>query len=257
MATPSNNLLCGLKSSPATKVLILNRKGGAGKSTFAISLASVLRQYHQTELIDFDEQCTSEFWASQSGLVRGQHFGFDKGQLFSLKVKVKRDSDVVLIDTPSNFSNIDLERYLTLADKIIIPLQPSRVDLHATLNFVSKLINSPIYRRKKSPIAFAVTRNAKGEQGVEEITKVLKHLGHPILGDMTNSMVYEQAFEQGVSFTDIDPMLDCDLWSQTRRWLQLSEQPSMSKRTDYENVGSSHARSIGRSGIESPIVSFG
>ncbi|WP_159064760.1 ParA family protein [Thaumasiovibrio subtropicus] len=260
MANRSMNITCGLKSSPATKVLILNRKGGAGKSTFAISLASVLQQQYKTELIDFDEQCTSQFWASQSGLVPGQHFGFDKGQLFSLQVKVDRSSDVILIDTPSNFSHIELERYLALADRIIIPLQPSPVDIHATLNFMSKLINSSAYRQRKSPIAFVATRNAKGAEGLAQFTQVLNHLGHPILGDMTSSPVYQQAFEDGLSFTELAPMLDEKLWERTREWLTLTARTqvqSAEKGRGYDRIGSTHTGSIGRSGVETSAASFG
>ncbi|WP_413112002.1 ParA family protein [Thaumasiovibrio sp. DFM-14] len=212
---------CGLKSAPGCKVLIMNRKGGAGKSTFAIALASVLSSSYRCELIDFDTQRTSQHWGNISGIVESQHFQFDTGQLFSLAVKVDRRSDVILMDTPSNFSMLEMERYLSLADRIIVPLQPSPIDIHAILNFIGKLIHSPTYRQRRQPIAFVATRNGKGEQGLEQFKRVLKHLRHPVLGGMTNSPLYQQAFEQGVNFMTFDPVLDLTLWRRTCHWLKL------------------------------------
>ena len=217
--------LCGLKSSRAQKILILNKKGGAGKSTLAISLSSVLSRHCRTELLDLDEQRTSHYWSHNNHRVEGHHFNFDRGQLFSLAVKVDRECEVIVIDTPSNFSAVELERYIALADRIVIPVQPTPVDIHAMLNFTQQLINTATSKHRRIPVAIVATRNEKGPQGVELLKRVLGHLRYPLLGSMSNSPIYPQAFEEGCNFMDINPSLDAQLWSKTCKWLKLPRYP--------------------------------
>nr|WP_159063684.1 ParA family protein [Thaumasiovibrio occultus] len=244
----SGRLVCGLKSAPGCKVLILNRKGGAGKSTFSISLASVLQQQHSVEMVDFDAQRTAHFWTTQSQLVPGQAFNFDKGQVFSLAVKVDRSSEVIILDTPSNFTNAEMERYLTLADRIIIPVQPSPVDIHAILGFMTDLMRSPTFKQRNIPVAFVATRNPNGEEAMEQFRRVLGHLRHPVLGYMSNTDNYQQAFNQGMSFLAIDPDLDSALWQNVEEWLAIAP-PAEAKVVKVEKVKTA---TITRFGSEKP-----
>lgn len=59
-------MFIGYKSSKSKKILIMNSKGGAGKSSLTMAMARLFSSKNiKTELIDLDPQNTSYFWGGE------------------------------------------------------------------------------------------------------------------------------------------------------------------------------------------------
>ena len=212
------NLLVGYKKSKSKKILVINRKGGAGKSTLAISTAAVLTLKNiQTEIIDLDPQETSYSWGIKTSNIRSQKHSLHSRIPFSFASRIQWNTDVTVIDTPSNFSAIQMNNYLNLCDKILFPIQPTPIDIHSMLGFIRQLINSKVFLDRKIELAFVITRyNNKYELNL--LQNVLKHLKHPTLGIMTDSNCYLNLYECKDNGEGI-MLLDSQLWNNVETWI--------------------------------------
>jgi chromosome partitioning protein len=215
-------MLVGYKRASSLKILIINRKGGAGKSTFAIALASLYdHQNIKTELIDLDPQGTCYFWGNKHPSIKTQKYLPSSNIPFSLALRLEASTKITIIDSPSNFSQFEMDKYLSMVDKIIFPVQPSPIDVHAMLGFVKDLLKSPIFLHKKIELAFVVTRSNQSKSGLELVTKVLHHMKYPLLGVMSEDECYQQMFVEKKSFLTLKTNIDNSLWSQVKRWIKI------------------------------------
>ncbi|NOH81543.1 ParA family protein [Vibrio sp. RE86] len=223
--TESRRNTVSLAYSNAKKVLILNLKGGVGKSTVTAGLMShLVRSGYNVELIDFDKQKSSHDWAVSVGKCRSQSYNPSLKSFSSIAstLKVKRDSDFVILDSPSNFTEDDMLRYTRFVDAIIVPMQPSPVDLHASLPFIHKVINSGVLSRCNISLSFIINRCQQQDNRVDTVAKLLGHFrNYPLLGRMSESEKYQEAFYYK-SF--VEETLDPQLWVGAEHWLCETDQ---------------------------------
>jgi chromosome partitioning protein len=215
-------ILVGYKRAASKKILVINRKGGAGKSTLAISIASLYAHHgKKTEIIDLDPQETSYFWGSKNADVRAQKYQPSSHIPFSLALRLEADTEITVVDSPSNFSLFEMEKYVSMVDKIVFPLQPSPIDIHSMLKFVKQLISSKVFSRNNVELAFVITRASKSNIGHECVENVLKHMKYPLLGAMTEDNCYQEMFSTQTCFLDINPEVDDKLWQKLTQWVGI------------------------------------
>ncbi|MCG7497139.1 ParA family protein [Vibrio sp. Of7-15] len=208
-------------------MLVINRKGGAGKSTLAISIASwYAHQGFKTEIVDLDPQGTSYFWGSKNEGVRAQKFLPTSNIPFSLALRLEADTHLTVVDSPSNFSQFEMEKYVSMVDKIIFPVQPSPIDVHSMLGFVKSLISSKVFHSNEVELAFVITRCNGQQQGRQFVDRVIKHMKYPLLGTMSEDICYQEMFAQRTSFLEFNPNVDQHLWHTLDSW--LSVEPDLS-----------------------------
>lgn len=97
-----------LHYSKATKVLVMNQKGGVGKSTCAAALLSHLSHLgYKAELIDFDRQCPCHDWAKNAlpGCSQSYPPSLRSFSNIAMTLKVRRDSDFIVIDSAFQFQS--------------------------------------------------------------------------------------------------------------------------------------------------------
>ncbi len=127
----------------AFTIAVAQQKGGAGKTTLACNLAVALQNGHpegdafRTALIDLDAQRSLSYWSAQ----RVERFGDDRHiecraaetyQVRSEITRLSRSAEVIILDTPPHLDNV-ARQAIRLADLVLIPMQPSPLDLHATV----------------------------------------------------------------------------------------------------------------------------
>ncbi len=120
----------------ARVITVAQQKGGAGKTTLAVNLAvHYLSRGQRVALLDIDPQGSLGRWfmarREAGGDVTGLEFGTASAWGVSYECeKLKRDHDIVLIDTPPKI-DADLRPALREADLVLVPVATSQVDLWA------------------------------------------------------------------------------------------------------------------------------
>ncbi len=112
-------------------IMVMNAKGGCGKSTIATNLAA----YYATEganvvLADYDPQASSLDWLSMRPEKRVKIHGlaaFESGLR-----GLPRTADVVIMDAPARSHGPELTELLRHAETILIPVLASTIDIHAS-----------------------------------------------------------------------------------------------------------------------------
>src|SRR5690349_2410070 len=119
-------------------VVVANPKGGVGKSTVATNVAGYFAgQGRAVMLGDADRQQSSRLWL---GLRPGAARPIATWQLSeSHVVRPPTGTTHVVIDTPAGMHGKLFKSLLELADKVIVPLQPSIFDIYATRDFLDEL----------------------------------------------------------------------------------------------------------------------
>ena len=118
--------------------LVINRKGGAGKTTVTINLASYFAINNvPTTIMDYDPQGSSLHWLKSRdprlGKIHGSNAAPEKfGTLRSFGMYVPPETRQLIIDAPGGVSGVLLQEMLTRASCVLIPVTPSSIDIHAT-----------------------------------------------------------------------------------------------------------------------------
>ena len=123
------------------RILIINGKGGCGKTTIATNLAvAYAHQNHQVALVDNDPQASSTFWAEQrSADLRPVHLvpAHQRATMYQTQAfhnRLAPEIDRIIIDGHSNARDRDLDALLKQADVVLVPLLPSSIDIRAVVS---------------------------------------------------------------------------------------------------------------------------
>ena len=114
-------------------IALIGNKGGAGKTTLAINLATLLHQHSPTYLLDADPQGSALHW---SAMINDDNMPsvFDATRNIGKVLKQRRDEvDHVFIDCPPQLHSEQSQVALRHCDIALIPVLPSPLDLWATL----------------------------------------------------------------------------------------------------------------------------
>ncbi|MBM4226849.1 MAG: chromosome partitioning protein [Gammaproteobacteria bacterium] len=211
-------------------ILVLNAKGGSGKTTLATNIAGYFADRGDSvALADFDVQhssldwlaARSEAWGEQRPAIRGLDAA-NQG------LKVPSSVDVLVMDAPAATHAEALGALVKRAQTIVIPVIPSPVDMRAAEHFIAELMAVRVVDRHEVKIATVANRAREGTQamtGLGEYLDALKLPGGrklPFLATLRASVNYLKAAERGLSIFEFAPaatQVDRDCWAPLTRWL--------------------------------------
>ncbi|MBC3886554.1 ParA family protein [Undibacterium griseum] len=199
-------------------IAIVNPKGGVGKSTVATNLAGYLASRgHQVMLGDVDVQQSSRTWLDLRPASLPPIAAWEVNE--HLIAKPPKGTTHVVLDTPAGLKGHKLDAVLKIADRLIVPLQPSIFDILATETFLKKLAR----REQKCAVGVLGMRVNARSRAADQLTHYVGQLGLPVLGYLRDTQNYIQLAAHGATLWDVAPSrVEKDLaqWDEILRWLQ-------------------------------------
>jgi len=190
--------------------LVINSKGGSGKTTVTTNLASYYASNGvPTTILDYDPQGSSLNWIglrNRSGTaLRGANGAPQRGlRIRSIEMHVPADTRQLFIDAPAGVSGLLLQEMLSRANSIVIPVAPSSFDIYATANFVKDLLLVGRIRTRSIRLAVVANRVRSSAPVYRPLERFLGSLGLPFLTRISDSEVYVTAAETGVGIFEMD-----------------------------------------------------
>ena len=210
------------------RVMLLNPKGGSGKTTLATSLASHYAATGlATVLVDHDAQGSSSRWlrvrpAAEPAIHGIEAWRSPAGVTRSFHMRIPGGTERVVVDTPAGFRPPQLLDLIRQADCVLVPVLPSHIDIDAVSAFLGEL-------RRVEPVRCGTTRVAVVANRVRRRTAILRELdgflhraGFPFVAKLRDSQRYVRAAERGRGVLEGDPRqvrLDRMEWQPVLGWL--------------------------------------
>ncbi|MCE7733208.1 ParA family partition ATPase [Vibrio campbellii] len=190
----------------ANIIAVLNPKGGAGKTTIALHLSRELKEHGSVLMVDSDPQGSARDWAEQGGGNSFPIVGVDRaGALKSTIQQIAPSYDWVVIDGAAKLEEMAAHA-VSIAELIIIPVQPSPLDLWACEALVSHIKQRQIITDGIPTAAFQISRAKKGTTLAKDVRKVVAEYELPLLdGNIHDRTVFAKSLSDGSTAIDVEP----------------------------------------------------
>ena len=188
-----------------------NLKGGTGKSTVAFNLA-VWLAHDKTGVMafDLDPQCTLVDVCEvreEDGFEPMFNVSTDLAELEEMAKDKKRKQPIIVDISASNMPA--MEKALSIADRILIPVQPSQADIWSTQRFL-KIVNNCIDSKNKPEVLGFINRadTHVGVRETDEAEQALQMLQGIKAIDIRlyQRTAYRRSFSEGLGVFELDPM---------------------------------------------------
>lgn len=199
-------------------IVVANPKGGVGKSTLSTNLAGYLAaRGHAVMLGDADRQQSALTWlALRPPQLRRIGTWDTHGEL----VRPPKGTTHVVLDTPAGLHGKRLDEVMKLADKVIIPIQPSIFDIHATHAFVAELLA----HKRSDRVKFGIVcmRVREGTLSAEHLRAFVEKLEVPLIGQIRDTQNYVHLAAHGLTLWDVGAARferDHEQWKSIVEWV--------------------------------------
>ncbi len=203
-------------------IMVLNAKGGCGKSTLATNIAS----YFATEgaavaLADYDPQRSSLDWLARRPENRptiAGIAGFEDGLRHA-----PRNADFLIIDAPARSHGTELVDLVKHAETIVVPVLPSTIDMQATTTFLEELRGVSKVARKQAKIAAVANRVRDNTLIFDDLDEYLTKAKIPYVAALREAQNYVRAYTRGIGIFELPEYLawpDWDDWEPLTAWLR-------------------------------------
>ncbi len=204
-------------------IMVLNSKGGCGKSTLATNLASYFaaEAEQKVALVDYDPQASSLDWLARRPASRPEIVGvagFEEGMKH-----LPRSADVAIVDAPARSHGPELTDLVRHAETILVPVLPSTIDMQASTKFLDELKKVGKVERKGVKIAVVANRVREYTLIYDELDAFLEKLRIPYIGVLREAQNYVRAYTRGLGICELPEYLawpDWEQWEPLMKWLR-------------------------------------
>ncbi|MEX2496091.1 MAG: ParA family protein [Woeseia sp.] len=203
-------------------IMVMNAKGGCGKSTLATNIASWLAdEGHAVALADYDPQRSSLDWLERRPENRASIAavsGFEDGLR-----RAPRNADFMIIDAPARSHGAELTELVKHAETIIVPVLPSTIDMQASDRFIKELKAVGKVDRKDAKIGVVANRVRENTLIFDELDEYLTTARVPYLASLREAQNYVRAYTRGLGIFELPEYLawpDWEQWAPLTRWIK-------------------------------------
>lgn len=203
LITPDNRNL--------NKIVIINPKGGCGKTTLATNLASYYANNGPAPAImDCDRQGSTMAWLDRRPETRPLIHGIAAYKKTmqatrSWQLRVPDEATNLIIDSPASLTHDDLREMTRDACSILVPVLPSALDIHASSRCIADLLLVAKIDRRDRKLAIVANRTRNNTKSLDKLMRFLDSLGIPIIAVMRDSQNFVRAVEQGIGICEMPP----------------------------------------------------
>ncbi len=210
------------------RIVVLNPKGGSGKTTIAVNLASYFASRQQMPvLMDYDPQGSSLRWVKKRQPVQPWVYAIaafenDARTTRSYQLRVPEGTTHVIVDTPAALDAREIPEIIRTADKILVPVLPSDIDIHACSRCIRDLLLVGKVRREDNRLGVIANRVRRNTLTFQSLIRFLHTLGIPIVATIRDSQNYVRSAELGLGVHEMKQYVareDVEQWAPLIAWL--------------------------------------
>lgn len=187
------------------KIVVVNPKGGCGKTTLATNLASIYAQRGPAPtLVDCDQQGFSMRWLEKRPDTRPAVHGIAAYESEEpLANQVNPESSALIFDLPAALSSEHLQEYMYTADSILIPIMPSAVDVYSATRFIAELLVDQQLDRREQRLVIVANRVRSNTKSYQMLKTFLTSLDIPLIAVLRDSQNFVHAIAQGIGVCEL------------------------------------------------------
>lgn len=202
-------------------IMVLNAKGGSGKTTIAINLASYLAsEGYKVILADCDPQASSLAWLKERSAARPAIQGI---AAYKDTMHPGRNTEYMIMDAPAGVHGKALSNLVRRAETLIVPVLPSPIDIRAARDFIEELRSVGKVAQKKAKVALVANRARDYTNVYWELDEFLSKQKIPFLTMLRDTQNYIRAAERGLGVFEMAPYataVDREQWEPLIRWIK-------------------------------------
>jgi len=199
-------------------ILVVNPKGGCGKTTIATNLAGYYANKGvPTALVDLDQQRSSFQW------VKSRPESAGKIDIYT-DLKSSYPAHRIIYDCPAQIQVGLTSELINKSDVIVMPINPSVIDHRAAFKFIFDirgLIRADVC--KKIQIGLVANRASASFRSYGELEKFAQMMQTPIITSLRNTQNYVAAADAGLSIFEINYqrfVIDREQWRSLNYWAE-------------------------------------
>lgn len=222
------------KGDDLQRIVVLNPKGGCGKTSLATNLASYLAlRGPMPALLDCDPQGASMRWLEKRSRLRPPIHGVaafknSMNVTRTWQLRVPAETRHVIVDTPAGLEGPQIHDLVYDASNVLIPVMPSPIDIRYAARFIAELLLVAQLDRGSVRVGIVANRTRQNTNSLKQLMRFLSSLKIPVISVLRDSQNFIRAADEGIGICDL-PLYRSkkDIVSLARivSWLDKSGEP--------------------------------
>jgi chromosome partitioning protein len=215
--------------APMQKIVVLNPKGGSGKSTIATNLSAYYAwKGLRVALMDMDPQGSSIRWlkvrppdlpAIHPIAAYEQRMGVTR----AFALRAPPGTERLIVDTPAALTALQMPEVVRDASAIVVPVLPSDIDIHAASRCIADLLLVGKVHRSEKRLVIVANRARRYTKAYQSLMRFLQTMRIPVAAVLRDSQAYVRSAEVGMGLHEMKGSLlqeDVDTFRPLIDWLE-------------------------------------